>query len=135
MYSHHDSLNRYSIIHGKSGVKYAGVEIEALRSVAEAHKKRSLKMFQEMLTKYAPQLTGDSIIASHINGLYEKLLEQVSRKWCACLSNASLRNVQNLIRILDPFSVVQIAHVAKLIDLPIERVQGMLRFGHAVKRD
>jgi hypothetical protein len=39
---------RYAIIHGKSGVKYAGVEVQALLAVAEAHKKRSLKNFEQV---------------------------------------------------------------------------------------
>eukprot|EP00474_Spongospora_subterranea_P000549 CRZ01007.1 hypothetical protein [Spongospora subterranea] len=98
----------HSIVHGKAGVKFAGIEVEALLAVANAHKKRSLKSFEQVLHKYPAQLGNDPMIASHIHDLYEKLLEQ------------------NLIRILDPFSVVEIGHVAKLIDLPVDRIQTKL---------
>lgn len=95
----------YSIINGKAGIKYAGVDVEALRAVAEAHKKRSLQDFQDVLVRFEPQLGHDPIIKKHIDGLYENLLEQ------------------NLIRIIEPFSTVQIAHVAKLIDLPVPKIE------------
>ncbi len=42
----------HAIIHGKAGIKYAGVEVEAMRSLTEAHKDRSLKVFQACLEKY-----------------------------------------------------------------------------------
>merc|ERR1719265_2183717 len=48
------------------------------------------------------------IIASHISKLEENLL------------------VANLIRIIEPFSKVEIAHVAKLIDMPRETVEAKL---------
>lgn len=95
----------YSIINGKAGIKYAGVDVEALRAVAEAHKKRSLQAFQDVLVQFEPQLGRDPIIKKHIDGLYENLLEQ------------------NLIRIIEPFSTVQITHVAKLIDLPVPKIE------------
>ena len=41
----------------------------------------------------------------HIDGLYENLLEQ------------------NLLRIIEPFSTVEISHVSKLIDLPLQKIE------------
>jgi 26S proteasome regulatory subunit N6 len=51
------------------------------------------------------ELTNDPIIHSHLSELYSTLLEQ------------------NLCRIIEPFSIVEISHVAKLIKLPIGQVE------------
>jgi len=50
-------------------------------------------------------LTNDALIKSQLNELYSTLLEQ------------------NLARIVEPFSVVQVTHVAKLIQLPLQDVE------------
>lgn len=51
------------------------------------------------------ELTKDPIIDTHLSELEDTLLEQ------------------NLCRIIEPFSCVEIAHVAKIIDLPIHSVE------------
>lgn len=93
---------------GPNGVKYLCDDLVALRAVASCHKNRSLKDFEEALIKYAKQLEGDPIVKLHITALNEEMLEQ------------------NILRILEPFSRVEISHVAHLMDLPVERVQQKL---------
>ncbi len=49
---------------------------------------------------YKTELSDDPVIHSHLGTLYDNLLEQ------------------NLSRLLEPFSNVQIEHIARLINLP-----------------
>jgi len=98
----------YAIINGKAGVKYAGIEVEAMRAVADAYKKRSIDAFEAVYKQYYAQLAEDPIIFAHLSELKNNLLEQ------------------NLIRIVEPFTRVQIPHVAKLIKLPLDVVEAKL---------
>ncbi|KAJ0402893.1 hypothetical protein ATCC90586_000482 [Pythium insidiosum] len=94
-----------SIINGKQAIKYIGIDTEALQAVAKAHEKRSLELFEAATQKYSAQLVDDPLIKSHLGKLYEQLLES------------------NLIKIIQPFSCVEIAHVAKLINLPLQQIE------------
>ncbi|KAI9199703.1 PCI domain-containing protein [Polychytrium aggregatum] len=98
----------HSIINGKLALRYAGPEIEAMRAVANAHQNRSLLEFEQALSKYKDELGNDPIIRSHLADLYDTLLEQ------------------NLLRIIEPFSKVEIAHVAALVKLPVTTVESKL---------
>lgn len=98
----------YSIVNGKSGLKYAGIDLEAMKCMADAYKKRSVEAFEEVYDKYRKQLGDDEIVKSHLEELKGNLLEQ------------------NLIRIIEPFSRVEIEHVAKLINLPLPDVNQKL---------
>ena len=42
----------YAILNGKYGLKYAGKQLEAMRSIAEAYNKKSLRSFQNVLQQY-----------------------------------------------------------------------------------
>jgi len=97
-----------SIINGKAGIKYAGIEVEAMRAVAVVHKKRDIHEFENVYKQYDAQLAGDAIIFAHLSDLKGNLLEI------------------NLIRLIEPFSRVQIPHVAKLIDLPVQQIEAKL---------
>merc|ERR1712110_1215885 len=98
-----------AIINGKSGLKYAGKEIDAMAAVAKASEDRSLKGFEAVLLRYKAQLGDDPIVSWHLSDLNETLLEQ------------------NILRILEPFSRVEIHHVAELIELPVPRTLAKLR--------
>lgn len=97
------------ITSSKSGLKYDGPQIEAMQAVAAAHEERSLKKFEKVLAQYKAQLELDPIISHHLTDLNETLLEQ------------------NINRILEPFSRVEISHVAELMELPLPRIQNKLR--------
>ncbi|KAM7372652.1 hypothetical protein PAMP_009804 [Pampus punctatissimus] len=72
---------------------------DSLKCVAQASKNRSLADFEKALTEYKAELRDDPIISTHLTKLYDNLLEQ------------------NLIRVIEPFSRVQIAHISSLIKL------------------
>ena len=97
-----------SIISGKLALRYAGQHIEAMKAIATASHNRSLSEFQDALNKFKVELSGDPIIQRHFNKLYDNLLEQ------------------NLCRIIEPFSRVEVTHIAKLIALPLETVERKL---------
>jgi 26S proteasome regulatory subunit N6 len=98
-----------AITNSKSGLKYDGPQIEAMQAVAAAHEERSLKKFEAVLEQYKAQLEMDPVIKHHLTDLNETLLEQ------------------NITRILEPFSRVEITHVAELMELPLPRIQAKLR--------
>jgi 26S proteasome regulatory subunit N6 len=93
------------IISSKAGLQYVGPDLDAMKAVADAHSKRSLKLFETALRDYKAQLEEDPIVHRHLSSLYDTLLEQ------------------NLCRLIEPFSRVEIAHIAELIELPIDHVE------------
>ena len=93
------SADLSGLITGKQGVKYAGLDIEAMSAIGEAAYKRNLKMFESTTKKYEAQLQADLLIKHHLRVLYEQLLES------------------NLLRLIEPFSCVEISHIANLIDM------------------
>ena len=97
-----------NIISGKLALRYAGEHIEAMKAIAAASHNRSLLEFKNTLNKFDNELTKDPIIQRHFNKLYDNLLEQ------------------NLCRIIEPFSRVEVTHISKLINLPLETVERKL---------
>jgi 26S proteasome regulatory subunit N6 len=98
----------YGIISGKLALPYAGKDIEAMKEIANAYKERSLKKFEDTKKKFREELTNDAIINAHLSELYDTLIEQ------------------NLCKIIEPFSVVEIDHIAELIQLPVLEVEKRL---------
>ena len=98
-----------SILTGKLALRYSGLrDIEAMKAIASASSKRSLADFQAALDTYREQLIDDPIIKSHLNSLYDQMLEQ------------------NLIRVVEPYSRVQVSYVAQLVNLPRDDVEKKL---------
>jgi len=101
-----DEVN--NIINGKNAVKYQGVDLEAMGAIAQASNERSLQRFEQALDDYNKQLREDPFINSHLAALYDNLLQE------------------NLCRIIEPYSRVEVEHIAKLIDLPHAQVHKKL---------
>ncbi|CAB1341434.1 unnamed protein product [Coregonus sp. 'balchen'] len=87
------------LVSGKLALRHAGRQTDSLKCVAQASKNRSLDDFEKALTEYRGELRDDPIISTHLTTLYDNLLEQ------------------NLIRVIEPFSRVQIEHISTLIKL------------------
>ncbi|KIM74391.1 hypothetical protein PILCRDRAFT_80113 [Piloderma croceum F 1598] len=97
-----------SLLSIKLAVKYAQLrEVESMRAIARAHQNRNLADFEKALRDYKDgksffshlsyELSSDPTIRSHLAALYDTLLEQ------------------NLLRIVEPYSVVEIEYVAQQV--------------------
>lgn len=98
----------HSLLAGKMALKYAGRNLDAMKAIATAHQNRSLAEFEKTLEAYKSELGADPIIRSHFTALYDTLLEQ------------------NLVRVIEPFSRVEISHISKQVGLSPVQVEGKL---------
>ncbi|KAI9672917.1 MAG: 26S proteasome regulatory subunit rpn6 [Trizodia sp. TS-e1964] len=101
-----DDVN--SLMTSKQAVKYAGKNLEAMKSVARAHSNRSLEEYEKSLSDYRVELGSDPFIRNHLRRLYDAMLEQ------------------NLIKVIEPFSRVEIAHIAGMVGLDTQQVERKL---------
>ncbi|KAK0489018.1 PCI-domain-containing protein, partial [Armillaria novae-zelandiae] len=93
----------------KLAVKYAQLkEVESMRAVARAHQDRNLADFEKALRDYKDELSSDPTIRSHLAALYDTLLEQ------------------NLLRIVEPYSVVELEYVADTVGQGRQAVEAKL---------
>lgn len=97
-----------SIVSGKAMLQFEGRAIESMKAVANAYKERSLHALDKVLVDFKGELQGNKFVNRHLGTLSEMLLEE------------------NLIRLIEPFSKVEIDHVASLIELPVARVEDKL---------
>jgi len=96
------------LLSGKLALKYRGKNVEAMQAVAKASHNRSISELKEAVVTYKDDLENDVIIQGHLGKLYDNLLEK------------------NLLRVIETFSRVQVSHIAKLINLPLETVEKKL---------
>ena len=114
-----------SIIAGKLAQRYPSKDIDALKAVAKAHEERNLADFEKTLRTFksgaliispihasmptdavdSSELSDDPIVRTHLASLYDTLLEQ------------------NLVRIIEPYSRVEISHVAEMVKQPLREVE------------
>jgi len=92
----------------KTAMKYTSTELDAMVSISEAAKKRSMADFNAAFGRYRDELQCDSVIRKHFNSLSATMLEK------------------DLCRLVEPYSQVQIAHIAKTIGMDIDKVERKL---------
>jgi len=98
----------HNIVSGKLALRYSGSHVDAMKGIAQASSKRSLADFKATVAKYDEELQGDRIVKAHLNTLYDKMLEQ------------------NLCRIIEPYSKVQVSYISESIGLPQDTVERKL---------
>lgn len=101
-----DDVN--TILGSKNVLKYQSKDIDAMKSIATAYSNRSLKDFETSLSTYSQELRSDPIIKSNFNVLYDNLLEQ------------------NLLKIIESYSCVELSHISQTIGLNLQQVEGKL---------
>ncbi|KAK3192455.1 26S proteasome regulatory subunit rpn6 [Lecanicillium sp. MT-2017a] len=101
-----DDVNQ--LMTSKQAVKYAGQNLEAMKAIARAHGNRSLEEYERALSTYRYELGSDAFIRNHLRRLYDAMLEQ------------------NLIKVIEPFSRVEIDHIAKMVGLDTQQVERKL---------
>ncbi|CEJ85576.1 Putative 26S proteasome non-ATPase regulatory subunit 11 [[Torrubiella] hemipterigena] len=101
-----DDVNQ--LMTSKQAVKYAGQNLEAMKAIARAHANRSLEEYETALSSYRYELGSDAFIRNHLRRLYDAMLEQ------------------NLIKVIEPFSRVEIDHIAKMVGLDTQQVERKL---------
>lgn len=101
-----DEVNQ--ILNNKNVKKYQLLDIDAMKAISTAYQNRSLKEFEQLLATYSNELTKDEIIKNHFNALYDNLLEQ------------------NILKIIELYSVVELTHISKVIGLNLQQIEGKL---------
>ncbi|PFH46070.1 hypothetical protein AMATHDRAFT_199950 [Amanita thiersii Skay4041] len=98
-----------SLLTHKLAIKYSQLrEVESMRAIARAHQERNLAEFEKTLRDYKEELSSDATTRSHLAALYDTLLEQ------------------NLLRIIEPYSVVEVDHVAEMVGQGRQAVEAKL---------
>ena len=101
-----DDVN--NLMTSKQAQKYSGKNLEAMKAVARAHSNRSLEDYERALSDYKYQLGSDAFVRNHLRKLYDNLLEA------------------NLTKVIEPFSRVEISHIAKLVGLDQNQIEKKL---------
>jgi 26S proteasome regulatory subunit N6 len=96
------------LLSGKLALPYTDDSLSAMVAIAKAHQDSSLRKFKNVIDLHRAELEKDSVIHRHLKELYQKLFEE------------------NLLRIVSPFSQVEIPHVAELIELDVPTVEKKL---------
>ena len=97
-----------ALLTSKHSVKYAGPQLEAMKAIAGAHAHRSLAEYEAALSTWRGTLGADAFVRGHLRRLYDAMLEQ------------------NVVKVIEPFSRVEIAHVAKMVGLDVGAVERKL---------
>ena len=103
---------------------------ENVQAICAASQARDVHQLDNAVQKYQPQLIDDNVIQVKDHFIcnfidryndFIKWIHFVFQEHLATLKSNLLE--KNLSRLIEPFSRVEIAHIAKLIDLPEEEIE------------
>lgn len=97
-----------TLLSGKLALKYSGPDLDAMRAIAAAAKKRSLADFNQSFGSFPQELQMDPVVKKHFHSLSERMLEK------------------DLCRLIEPYSFVQIDHIASRINIDRAKVEKKL---------
>uniref|UniRef100_A0A915Q4N1 PCI domain-containing protein n=1 Tax=Setaria digitata TaxID=48799 RepID=A0A915Q4N1_9BILA len=97
-----------SLLSSKLAVKYSGRDLDAMKIIAEAFQNRSLENYYKAFEEYHVELQSDLLIREHVDSLTDAILEK------------------DISRAIEPYSIIEMATLAKNIRLPVERVEKKL---------
>jgi 26S proteasome regulatory subunit N6 len=101
-----DDVN--NLLTSKQAQRYSSKNLEAMKAIARAHANRSLEEYEKALSDYRYELGSDTFVRNHLRNLYDNLLEA------------------NLTKVIEPFSRVEIAHIAQLVGLDQNQIEKKL---------
>mmetsp|Transcript_11961 Transcript_11961/g.38058 ORF Transcript_11961/g.38058 Transcript_11961/m.38058 type:complete len:411 (-) Transcript_11961:37-1269(-) len=96
------------LLSSKAALKYADEDTAALRKLALSVSKASLTSFEEERAALPASLSEDPVVSRHLQALYGQLIEA------------------NIQRVIEPYSRVEIAHIASLVGLPVDVIERRL---------
>ncbi|CAI8005775.1 26S proteasome non-ATPase regulatory subunit 11 [Geodia barretti] len=97
-----------SVVSGKMALKYSGIELEVMQNIAKACRSKSISELERVVEEHRQHVSADPIVKSHLEALNSALLEK------------------NLLQIIEPYSKVEVQHVAREIKLPQDEVERKL---------
>ncbi|KAL7715952.1 Proteasome regulatory subunit [Entamoeba marina] len=98
-----------SVLNTKNAINYSDdIEIVAIKEVSKAFTERSLELYGEISKKYPNELFGDEFVKENLVELYHALVEE------------------NIARVLEPFSHVELFHVAQLVGMDVSAVEKII---------
>uniref|UniRef100_A0AC34QR58 PCI domain-containing protein n=1 Tax=Panagrolaimus sp. JU765 TaxID=591449 RepID=A0AC34QR58_9BILA len=97
-----------SLLMHKTAMKYTSTELDAMVAISEAVKNRSMADFNVAFGRCRDELQCDSVVRKHLHALSSTMLEK------------------DLCRLLEPYSQVQIAYIAKMIKMDVDKVEKKL---------
>ena len=86
-------------------LRYAGREMVAFQNIANSCLDHNLEFLKKSIDEYHAELCQDPIISRHIHRLYENLV------------------TDNILKILKPYSRIEIEHIARLMKLSPKEIQ------------
>ncbi|ADM11817.1 26S proteasome regulatory complex component [Encephalitozoon intestinalis ATCC 50506] len=99
-----------TVMKNKSTLKHLGDEIiRVLLKVSNSFANRDLKSYTNVLQEYSEQIHSDSFICSHLQYLYDLLLDK------------------NIIKIIEPYSVIRISFIADVLGFGVDVIEKKLR--------